>query len=136
MFIPITHSIINYTKKKRRTFCDAKVIEVPEAPAGSLRVLFSFHSNKVLFSFFSDRVLLSVLSYRDPILMVLNDRVLFESPVTCSSSGSSAIDSSLWSPLLFFCYFLSTHATTFWIHTFVHLWNSFPEELKTKQKIT
>ena len=90
------------TKKKRRTFCDAKVIEIPEAPAGSLRVLFSFHSNKLLFSFFSDSVLLSILSYRDPILMILNDRVLFESPVTGSSSGSSVTDSSLWSSLLFF----------------------------------
>ena len=90
------------TKYKRRTFCNVKVIEVPEAPAGSLRVLFSFHSNKFLFRFSGDRVLLSVLSDRDPILMVLNDRYLFESPVTGSSSGSSVIDSSLCLSLLFF----------------------------------
>ena len=107
------------TKKKRRTFCDAKVIEVPEALAGSLRVLFNFHSNKVIFRFFCFFVLLSVLSDRDPIVMVLNDRVLFESPVTGSSSGSSVIDSSLCSSLLFFqlvplffintCYYLFLH---------------------------
>ena len=77
-------------------------MEVPEAPAGSLRVLFSFHSNKFLFRFFVDRVLLIVLSDRDPILMVHNDRDLFEYPVTGSSPGSSVIDSSLWSSLLFF----------------------------------
>ena len=65
------------TKQKRRTFCNAKVIEVPEAPVGSLKVLFSFHSNKFLFRFFSDRVLLSVLSDRDTILMVLNDGPLW-----------------------------------------------------------
>ena len=96
------HPLLSYTitKQKRRTFCNAKVIELPEAPAGSLRVLFSFHSNKFLFRFFSDRVLLSVLSDRDPILMVLHDRYLFEYPVTGSSLESSVIDSFLWSSLL------------------------------------
>ena len=94
---------LSYTiTKKKRNFCDAKLIEVPEAPASSLRVLFCFHGNKVLFRLISDRVCLSVLNYRDPILMVLNDRVLFESPVTGSSSGSAVIDSSPWSSLLFF----------------------------------
>ena len=67
----------NNTKKKRRTFCDAKVIEVPEAAAGFLRVIFRFHSNKFLFRFFSDRILLSVLSDRDTILIVLNDGPLW-----------------------------------------------------------
>ena len=90
------------TKQKRITFCNAKVIGVSEVPEESLRVIFSFHSNKLLFRFFSDRVLLSVLSDRDPTLMVLNDRDLFESQVTGSSSGSSVIDSSLCLSLLFF----------------------------------
>ena len=107
------------TKEKRRTFCNAKVIEVSQVPEGSLRVIFSFHSNRFLFRFFSDRVLLSVLSDRDPILLVLNDRDLFESPVTGSSSGSSVIDSSLWLSFLFFqlvplffvntCYYFFLH---------------------------
>ena len=109
----------NNTKKKRRTFCDAKVIEVPEAAAGFLRVIFRFHSNKFLFRFFSDRILLSVLSDRDPILMVLHDRYLFEYPLTGSSLESSVIDSSLWSSLLYFqlvplffintCYYFFLH---------------------------
>ena len=125
------------TKKKRRTFCDAKVIEVSEAPTGSLRVLFSFHSDKVLFRFFSDRVLLSVLRDRDPILMVLNDRVLFESPVTGSSSGSSAIDSSLWSSLLFFRFFPLFFVNTF-RYFFLHyiIKKNFTQLVAKKWRIT
>ena len=48
------------TKKKKRVFCDAKVIEVPEAPEGPLRVLFRFHSDSVLFRFLSDRLFFRV----------------------------------------------------------------------------
>ena len=60
------------TKSKRRTVCNAKVIELSEAPAGSLRVLFSFHSSKFLFRFFSDRVVLSVRYFQLVPLFFIN----------------------------------------------------------------
>ena len=73
------------TKKKRRIFCDAKVIEASEAPEGFLRVFFMFHSDRVFLSVLSDRVFFRVLC----------DRIFLESLVIGSSSGSSVIESSL-----------------------------------------
>ena len=69
--------------KRNEEFCDAKVIEGAEAPEGLLWVLFKFHSDRVP-------------------LRVLSDRVLFESQVIGSSSGSSVIDSSPGLSVLFF----------------------------------
>ena len=80
MFIPILYH--RMTKKKKRVFCDAKVIEGPKAPKGPLRVFFRFHS--------------------DMVLLILSDRVLFEFSVIGFSSESSVIDSSLGSSVLFF----------------------------------
>ena len=71
-----------------------------------LRVLndkvFWFHSDRILFRFLSDAVLLRVLS----------DRTLFESSVTGSFSGSSVVESSLRSSVLFF-----RHGAVFLIET-------------------
>ena len=77
MFIPITYFIIHHYEEEKKSFCDAKVIEVPEVPEGAFRVLFKFHSDRVLFRFLCNRVL----------LMVLSDRVLFESAVIGSLQG-------------------------------------------------
>ena len=77
---------------KKRIFCNAKVIEDPEAPEDPFRVLFKSHSDRVLFRSLSDRVL----------LRVLRDRILFETSVIASSSRSSVIDSSLGPSVLFF----------------------------------
>ena len=49
------------TKKKKRVFCDAKVIEDPEAPEGPFGVLFRFHSERVLFKVLSNRFFLWVI---------------------------------------------------------------------------
>ena len=82
MFISISHSIMYYYQKKK-SFCDAKVIEGPEAPERSLRALFKFLNVRML-------------------LRVFSDRILIESSVIGSSSGSSVIYSSLGSSVLFF----------------------------------
>ena len=83
------------TKKIKRVLCDAKVIEGPEAPEGSLRVLFRLLSDRVLFR-------------------VLSDRILFESSVT----GSSVIDFSLGSSVLFF-----RHAANFYQNVLLLFFN-------------
>ena len=75
--------MLTITKKKKRDFCDVKVIEGPEALEGPLRVLFRFHSDRVLFR-------------------VLSDRIPFESSIIGSSLGSSVIDASLGPSMLFF----------------------------------
>ena len=50
-------------RKRKKGFCDAKVIEGSEAPEGLLRVFFRFHnSDRVLFRYLGDRALLMVLS--------------------------------------------------------------------------
>ena len=72
MFLPITHSIIYHYQIEKKNFLQCKSYQGSWSSRGSLRVLFSFHSNKFLFRCFSDRVLLSVLSDRDTILTVLN----------------------------------------------------------------
>ena len=81
--------------------CDQKILECPDVPEGPLRVLFRFHSGRVFLRFLSDRILLKVLSDR-AVLRVIIERVLFESPLICFYSGSSVIDSSLGSTVLFF----------------------------------
>ena len=101
MFIPITHSIIYHYQIEKKNFLQCKSHRGSWSSRGFSWVLFSFHSNKFLFRFFSDRVLLSVLSDRDTILMVLNDGSLWV-PSDRLFFGSSVIDSSLWSSLLFF----------------------------------
>ena len=58
------------------------------------RVFLRFHIDRSLYMFLSDRVLLRVFS----------DRELYESSVIGSSSGSSVIDCSLGSLVLFFWY--------------------------------
>ena len=91
MFIPII-------KKKKKFFCEAKVIEGPKTPEGPLRVLFRFHSDRVLFRFLSNRVL----------WRVLNDRVLFQSSVIGSSSEPSVIDFSLGFFFQYATFFIKT----------------------------
>ena len=78
--------------KKKKSFCDAKIIDSPEAPEGPLRVLFRLHRDSVFLRFLSDRVLLNILS----------DRILFYSSVIGSSSGSSVMGSSLGFITLFY----------------------------------
>ena len=81
MLIPITHFIrYHYQKEKKEFFATQKSFR---ALGGPLRVLFRYLSDRVL-------------------LRVHNERFLFESSVIGSSSGSSAIDSSLGSSVLFF----------------------------------
>ena len=99
MFIPITHSIIYYYQKVKKVFCDANVIEDPEATECPLRVLFRFHGDRVLVRFLKDKVL----------LRVLRDMILCESSVIGSYSGSPVIDFFLGSSVLFF-----RHVTIFY----------------------
>ena len=88
--------ILSYTiTKKIIVLYDAKVIEGPEAPEGPLRVLFRLLSDRVLFR-------------------VLSDRILFESSVI----GSSVIDSSLGSSVLFF-----RHAANFYQNVLLLFFN-------------
>ena len=85
--------------------CDEKVLDCPDVPEGLLRVLIRFHNGRVFFTFLSDGILLRVLSDRT-VLLVLIERVFFESP--CSYSGSAVIYSSLGSYSALFqacCYF-------------------------------
>ena len=96
------------TKNKKRIFCDANVIEGPEAPDGPIRVRFRFHSDRVFFRFLSDRVIFRVLSDKT-LLWVLSDRLVFQSPVIGSSSGFLVIDFSLESSVV-----ISRHAAIFY----------------------
>ena len=110
---PSTHPIIYHYQKKEEVFAKLKSLNA-ETSEGSLRVLFRFHIDRVFFRFLSDRVyfrvFLKVLSDR-VLLMVLNDRFLFESLVIGSPSGSSLIDSSPGSSVLFF-----RHAAIFYLN--------------------
>ena len=67
---PLYH--IPLPKRKKRVFCDAKVTQGPQAPESPFRVLVRFHSDGIL-------------------LMVLSDKILFESSVIDSSLGSSVL---------------------------------------------
>ena len=87
--------------KKKKSFCDAKIIDSPEAPEGPLRVLFRLHRDSVFLRFLSDRVLLNILSDRI-LLNILSDRILFYSSVIGSSSGSSLMGFSLGFITLFY----------------------------------
>ena len=95
MFILITHSILYTISKKKKVFCDAKIVQGPEAPEGPLRLLFTFRSDRVLLRVPSDTVLLRVPSDRvllkflsDRFLLrVPSDKVLFESSVMVLFQG-------------------------------------------------
>ena len=91
-------------KRKEEFFAKQKSLRVLKF----LRVLFRFHSDKVLLMDFRGRVL----------LIVLSDRVLFESLVIGSSSLTNRFFPWVISALFPACrYFLSKRATTFWLKT-------------------
>ena len=90
-FSPSPTLSYNITKKTKKVFYGAKFFKVLKLlRVHSGRVLFRVLRDSVVFRFLSDWVF-----FRFLFLLVLSDRVLFESSVKGSSKGSSVIDSSL-----------------------------------------